>query len=418
MTKLEAAIYVYRALEDKSIHARQVTGVASEEGYVDFKKKLEDFDLLIVGNGSLRKLEFALPSEKDSLFAIDMAELLEAPSRMLSHPREFYLADLDFLFTDNATDDVPDVVKNYLDASLFTSTLNSISDHSLPVVPKAIFLQGEKLELSLKYSASDLTKLKGLDNFIRDFVKAKIHRDQKATIIKGVLIEMLKNNEIDRLTVSCLIRRFSEFLDRVDANYQLYVSEFSFEKIKKQVESEKFEFTIKLNKVFSDIQNQLLAVPIALVLVSSQMKPSIGLSLANMTIWGGVIIFGIFMSLLIRNQRSTLNAIKLEIDSQWSILENKHALVAGRLGPHYLQLKSRKRSQSLFLKLVSLIVSISIGVSTALLLYKSEYLHLYKDVLFYGGIGGICYLLACCIWKFIIWIVNFKKEQSSQIQER
>lgn len=401
MNKLDTAIRVYRLFEYETINARQVTGVLPESEYLACKSELENHELLLSCKDDSRELEFKLPSENDALFALDMDDLLRAPSRLLSPPRRFYLADIDYLFTERETN-VPELVKGYLDASLFASTLNDISDHSLPLVPKAIFLQGEKLELSLSYSSSDLIKLEGLDQFISDFVKAEIHKEQKATIIKGVLIEMLKSNEIDRLTLSCLIKRFPEFLDRVNANYQLYVSEFSFEKIKEQVESEKFEFTLKLNKVFSDIQNQLLAVPIALVLVSSQMKMANGLSLLNMSIWCGVLVFGVFMSLLIRNQRSTLNAIKLEIDSQWHNIQSKHKYVADRLGTHYYYLRRRKKSQHLFLMLVSLIVSVSIAVSTILLLYNSKSLHLYKDVLYFGGLGGVGYLFLSLMW----WLLS------------
>ncbi|WP_139309789.1 hypothetical protein [Teredinibacter haidensis] len=400
MNKLDAAIHVYRLFEEKSINGRQVTGILSKKDYKNCKDELQKFDLILNVKDETREIEFNLPSESDALFAKDMDDLLIAPSRLLSLPKNFYLADIDYFFS-GESESLPDLVRGYMDASKFASTLNNISDHSLPLVPKAIFLQGEKLELSLTYSSSDLVILEGLDKFILDFVEAEIHKDQKATIIKGVLIEMLKNNEIDRLTVSCLMKRFSEFLERVNANYQLYVSEFSFEKIKEQVESEKFEFTLKLNKVFSDIQNQLLAIPIALVLVSSQMKLANGLSFINMSIWCGVLIFGIFMSLLIRNQRSTLNAIKLEIGSQWNSIQDKHKFVANRLSANYSYLKSRQKTQERFLFLVSLIVSLSIAVSTVLLLYNSQSLHLYKDVLRYGFIGGVIYLLLSLIWRVV-----------------
>lgn len=392
MDKLDAAVHVYRLIQSKTMIGRQVTGILAEGEYFSCKNKLDKFDLLLSSKDECRELTFQLPSEINALFALSMDELLEAPSRLLAHPERFYLADIDYLFFENESV-IPNLVQGYLDASLFASTLNAISDYSVPITPKAIFLQGEKLELSLAYSSSDLKKLEGLEKFILDFVKADIHKDQKATIIKGVLIEMLKNNEIDRLTVSCLIKRFTEFLERVYANYQLYVSEFSFEKIKEQVETEKFEFTLKINQVFSDIQNQLLAIPIALVLVGSQMKYDNGFSFLNLSIWVGMLIFSYFMSLLIKNQRSTLNAIKLEIDSQWNNMQTKHKFVADRLGSHYNYLNGRRRSQNLTLSCVSITVSISLAVSTALLLYNSQSLYLYKYVLCYGGAGGLFFSL-------------------------
>jgi hypothetical protein len=397
MNKLDAAVEVYRSFNEKTLTGRQVIGKLSEENYSKCKAQLENYQLLLASWDDKMELEFTLPSETNALFAIDMDDLLRAPSRLLTPPERFYLADIDHVFKQGGGDH-PDKVKSYINVSLFASTLNDISDHSLPLVPKAIFLQGEKLELSLSYSSGDLKILEGLNEFIDNFVKADIHKDQKATIIKGALIEMLKSSEIDQLTMSCLIRRFTEFIERVNANYQLYVSEFSFEKIKEMVETEKFEFTLKLNKVFSEIQNQLLAVPLALVLVSSQMKIVSGLSFLNVSIWCGVLIFGFFMSLLIKNQRSTLNAIKLEIDSQWRSIEAKHRFVAGRLGQNYSHLRKRQKTQSLNLFLVDAIVSIAISGSTVLLLYNSQGLHLYQDVLYFGFLGGVVYLLLALLW--------------------
>jgi len=401
MNKLDAAVNAYRSFNEKTvITGRQVRGRLSEENYSKCKSQLEDCQLLISSWDDKRELEFTLPSEKDALFAVDMDDLLRAPSRLLTPPERFYLADIDYVFFEGV-EYQPDIVKGYLNVSLFASTLNDISDHSLPLVPKSIFLQGEKLELSLSYSSGDLKILEGLEEFIDNFVKADIHKDKIATIIKGALIEMLKSSEIDQLTVSCLIKRFTEFIDRVNANYQLYVSEFSFDKIKERVETEKFEFTLKLNKVFSEIQNQLLAVPLALVLVSSQMKVENGLSFLNMSIWCGVLIFGFFMSLLIKNQRSTLNAIKLEIDSQWNSIEAKHQFVAARLGCHYRYLRKRQKDQSLTLFLVDTIVSIAIAGSTILLLYNSKGLYLYKDVLYFGFFGGVVYFFSAVFFEKI-----------------
>ncbi|MDR7375473.1 hypothetical protein J2X19_000131 [Rhodoferax ferrireducens] len=42
---------------------------------------------------------------------------------------------------------------------------------------------------------------------------------------------------------------------------------------------------MKLNKTLSEIQNQLLAMPVALVLVGGQMAPDTGLSIKNLVIW-------------------------------------------------------------------------------------------------------------------------------------
>lgn len=401
MSKLQLAVDTYKRLVEKNIVSRRITGVLPEEGFLEVKKQLEDYGLFLSSQDEKFQIEFELPSEDNELFALDMNDLLQAPSRLHRPPAAFYLAKEDCLFQNGSAEPANEEVKTYIDTALFASVLLELADHKvLTGKPKAIFLHGEKLELSIVYGSKDLKDLAGLREFISEFVQAEIHKDQKATIIKSVLLEMLKNNEIDKLTLPCLIKRFSEFLERVNANYQLYVSEFSFEKIKAQVESEKFEFTLKLNKVFSEIQNQLLAVPVALILVGSQMKQAANFTLMNTSIWCGAIVFGIFMSILIRNQRNTLKAIKLEMDSQWIAIEGKHKYVAERLQSHYNQLQNRYFMQHWFLIIVSAIIAGSILISTALFIYKSQALDVYKEIILNGLYGGLFYLLACLLWKF------------------
>ena len=391
MSKLTASVDIYKSLSSPEKNGRNIKGILPSDKYEQYKGSAEGHGILVHSNDAVSEIEIALPMEEGAFFAFGIDDFLKTPARRLSRPSQFYIADIDFLFSEGAQ--LPENIKNYIDATQFASTLNNLADHSMLSSSKAIFLQGEKLELSLVYNADDLVPLEGLKQFIENFVKAEIHKEQKATIIKTVLIEMLKNNEINQLTLSCLIKRFSEFLERVNANYQLYVSEFSFEKIKSQVESEKFEFTLKLNTVLSSIQNQLLAVPVALILVSSQMEMTDGLSAKNFSIWIGAIIFSFFMSLLIRNQSGALSAIKVEIDSQWTNIQSKHKLVTERLKPHYEQLDDRQKSQRWFLRIISMIVALLMFISTILLLYNSQALELCLDVLKYGSLGGVSYLV-------------------------
>ena len=399
MSKLLVAVKVYSSLVERHIQSRRAVGLLAEKDYKNLKKQLADNDLLLVFLDEKFSVEFELPADKDEFFGKNIDDLLEAGSRLLEPPASFYLAEEDFLYQ-GSTEKLPDHIKNYFDTALFASILLKLADHSIPKGrPKAIFLHGEKLELDLRYKSKDINRLRGLRDFIDEFVDSEIHNIQKITIIKLVLLEMLKNNDGDSLTLPCLLERFSEFTERVNANYQLYVSEFSFDKIKSQVEKEKFDFTLKLNGVFSDMQSQLLAVPIGLVLVGSQMKMTDGFSATNITLWLSVIIFGFFMSLLMRNQRSTLKAIKIEIDSQWIVIESRHRYVAERLGFHYKQLADRYRLQRWFLMLVSFIISGSIVGSTALLLHRSQAHESINEVLFFGVIGGMTYLLIFLIWK-------------------
>lgn len=398
MTSLEAAIYAYMRADSPVITGREFRATFSQLEYDPVKGILEESGYDPSCRDDHRRIEFTLPSQNNSYFALNLDDLLESSARRITPPDEFYIADIEYHHP--TTDKIPEVVHQYLNIALLARTFEKLADYSTKgSSPKSIFLQGEKLEFPLSYEKDDIRELPGLGEFLDEFVDADIHKDQKSTIIKSVLLEMLKNAEIDRFTLPCLIKRFNEFRDRVYANYQLYVSEFSFEKIKTEVERDKFEFTIKLNKVFSDIQNQLLAIPVALILVGSQMESANTLIMKNFIVWLSAMMFGIFMSLLIRNQRSNLEAIRTELDAQWKEIEEKHKYVSEKLSHHHAKLEERYRGQRNFLFLISLVITTSIIGSTALLLYRSNAIDDWYSVLVCGSYGGYMYMTVASLYK-------------------
>lgn len=403
MNKLEAAVVTYRSLTNKKDNdSDTVRGTLSDEDFARFKPILEQHSLLRRKDESTGFIEFQVPQSNDSFFALKFDDLIATPTRKCKAPEEFYIAELDFFYPKDAVENIS--VEAYIDFTKLIDCLQKIADHSTKVPSfRAIFLHGEKLDLSLDFKVDDLVRLERLEDFINDFVQSDIHKTQKATIIKGVLFEMLNSGEINRFTLPCITKRFSEFVDRLYANYELYVSEFSFEKIKNQVEKEKFEFILKMNKVFSEIQNQLLAIPAALLLVGSQMSVTSGLSTKNFIIWIGALVFALFISLLIRNQRNTLKAIKLEFDSQWLEIKKKHQRVEERLSEHYEQIINRWYTQKFMLSLISIVTSLSVAASTYLLLYNSEKLEMIFKVIHFGSYGGIAYL------SFFILIFVYQK---------
>ncbi|WP_212626157.1 hypothetical protein [Pseudomonas sp. PP3] len=287
MNDLELAIHLSKKIAGPVSSGRVLSGRLPQAEYASIHSDLEKSGLEAQYDQRIEQLSFKLPSQDDLIFASCLEDLISAPSRQARVPKEFYLSDIDYHY--KGGENAPDrIVQYYLDTARFIQEIAKVADHSvLKGKLKAIFLHGQKIELSLGYTVNDLRPLDGCQDFYAEFVNAQIHKEQKSSIIKSVLIEMLKTNELDRLTLPCLLKRFSEFVERVNANYQLYVSEFSFEKIRDQVEKEKLDFMLKLNKVFSEIQNQLLAIPVALILIGSQTAPTESISLHNIFIFLG-----------------------------------------------------------------------------------------------------------------------------------
>lgn len=371
-TKLELSIAIYKLLENRTFDQGRLKGNLAQEVYQEASDGLNQHGLMERSSPEKREVVFVPPLDQNSFFAFSVDDLLKSSQRRQSAPAKFYLADIDFLY-EGDYDNAPQTVRSYVDAVTLVGLFSALADHVVSKgTPKLIFFHGEKFELLLDYNQIDLAGLKGISSFAKEFINTEAHIEQKRTIVKSILLEMKKESDVDKFSIGLVMSRFDEFARRVSSSYQLYVSEFSFQKIKAEVEKSKFEALSKINKVFSDIQNQLLAVPVALIVVCGQMEASNGFSLKNFFILAGSLVFAIFMVFLILNQRNTLRTIFLEMTAEWDLIKGKHKAIKLKFDEPYRLLRKRYRYQTILLEAVGLVVLVSFAITVGMFFYYSE----------------------------------------------
>lgn len=402
---LGLTIFLYRHLLSREVCERQVIGVLPASfDFSEVEARLDNDNLLVSSDAKLLKIEFALPSN----FFLSFDELISTAERRIASPSKFYLADTHCLYEgDTAT--LPAVAQHYIAATQLYSTLGNAADHTggLGSTKTLIFLQKGKLEIIPDYIETDLRELSSANHFKSEFIESATHKDQKQTIVRTVLFELFQGR--GRVPFSELLEQFDDFIEKLNASYQLYVSEFSFQKVKAEVEREKLEATTKLNKVFSDIQNQLLAVPAALILVGGQMVNESSWSSKNVLIWLGTLVFSVIMTLLVRNQRHTLLAVKQEIDQQWQQIKGKPHSVADRFESSYRQLDIRYDHQVWLLRIVSFLVAISLAAATGMLLWFS----VSQQLLIESATWGVWFALPLMAWDILRWaLIKYLSESS------
>ncbi len=405
---IDLAVLLRREMSQCEINEESyVEGVLPNE--LDFEQVLaclEQHDMRGPSdNAASRKLEFSLPPN----YFLGMEQLLRAPGRRVEVPADFYVEELDYRHSrDRAAP--PEILNFYLQATQLFRALAEAADDERRVgsVVTLVFLGQQKLEVNAEYAVADLQDLPALGEFKREYIASQTHKQQKSTIMRAALLGMFSGKA--RVTFSELLAHFPELVEHVESSYQLYVSEFSFQKVKAEVEKEKLEFTAKLNKVFSDIQNQLLAVPAALILVGGQMESSEVWGVKNLLVWFGAMVFAVLMNLLIRNQRHTLNAVKLEIDQQWQLIEGKHRQVAAQFKKGYERLDERYKHQEVLLGTVSSLVAIALGFATVLLLWYSVPKELaLQSLQISASVGGLLYIGV----KLSVWLYRWRQAAKS-----
>jgi len=299
--------------------------------------------------------DVAVPRLPEMFFASTWDEFLQHHNFRFAKPKSYFVLESNFYSVEASQNQFADRYSQVVD---LIKLLEEIADVSQPSAGRLVlvFMVKEKFELVIDYGVSDLRDLAELISLRNEFIVDDAHTEQRKSILKSALMEMLKNVPFEE-RFRHLLTVFDELKRRARDNYQLYVAGFSFEKVREEVQENKLEYTLKLNKVFAEIQNQLLAVPAALLLVGSQMDEKSGNSLKNWALWVGALIFTGFMDMLLRNQRHSLNAINEEISELKEKLTIEHAALATKLMPMYRELDKRYKQQKRALLFVEVLIS-------------------------------------------------------------
>lgn len=311
--------------DDKSNSIQGSLGKQSILSFDEIEKQLELFDIDTFDNDSIRNI-LVIPLTSTNIY-FDINHYLKKDTRRLDYfpAQSFYIYDKSIRYFPGM-DSINNVELNniFVIADLF-SNLKIISDLQGNSGNKSfiIFVGKKNLKINSEYNSSDLNvDLILVKCFIRDYIQNEFHQEDRHLSIINGLHEVYNGGEI---SLSEFLKKIENFFRVVKSNFQLYMDKFSFDDFKNKVEEDRREYTIKINKVFSDMQNQLLTLPIATVLAAGQMVnvTSAGDFIKNVLIVIGIIIFCIFVLMQIANQGSTLTALNDEIKLRKNEMEKK-----------------------------------------------------------------------------------------------
>lgn len=273
----------------------------------------------------------------------NLDNLIQGPRRR-KVPSVFTVRDLQY--THRLTNLVPQPIQDYIDAVKFWQLLQSFADYEVNQAVVYIKSFESKVEVRAEYGAADLVTLAGLSEFASAYFTSDHHRDQKRNIVRTSLLEVCKGKLVTHLFE--LLPKFGDLVDRVKASYALYTADFSFEKLRSEVDEQNVEDMLRLNKTLADIQNQLLALPAALMLAGAGVKE--GSFATNASIWIGVGVFAWVMHHLVKNQQNSVTAIEQEVQLRIEKVTSQPADIANRVLPRFDMLRGRVSKQQQVLK--------------------------------------------------------------------
>jgi hypothetical protein len=281
------------------------------------------FELTVHG---MTRMQQVIANNVGALLRLNQGAFLGQP------PAEFYLIDEDHASWEPArhTD-----VLAYLRALKVVALLRRLADvvrERADSAGEAIILATRKLAIPMVYDSRVLAHVAeqaDIDSFDTD-VFNEHHKDARRDIAKRVLVRFFDAvPETERF--SDFLRRLPEVRQTFLADFDVYASGFSFDKVREEFERKKLDFIVKTTTASSDVMNKLIAIPVGQGLLVSQMKREASLAIVNWALLIGSLVFAIIALVLIANQVITLRHIREELRAEKNILRERAAPSFDRL---------------------------------------------------------------------------------------
>jgi len=268
-------------------------------------------------------------------------QLVGTPVNQARVPEVFTVRELAYT---TPAEPVPERIHGYLQAVQLWSLVTELADHVVRVPLSLFFIESptRKIEISLHFDAINLRPLPGLEEFGRDFVRTYLHREQKRDMVRAALIDTLTGSS--RTTFGALIEQFEPFVQQVKGAYAIFAADFSYQKVRSEVEKQNLDDTLRLNKALADIQNQLLALPAALILAAGSLEAGNGVK--NLSIVIGFLIFAVLMAVLVENQKSSVGSIANEVTLRKALVDRQPTEVALRFAGAFTDISTRVTKQN------------------------------------------------------------------------
>ncbi|WP_292045751.1 MULTISPECIES: hypothetical protein [unclassified Brevundimonas] len=255
-------------------------------------------------------------------------DLLKTPEARVAEPAAYFIINGGI---DARKTPEPALIETYRQVLAVVDLLSKAAAYLDKTRQELVFVHDGKVSVPIRYDQAVLervsaTAIKGLLENFRD----DVHQDQKLAILEDAIVQMIEGQSTTK--------RFVYLLDNLDAltesvrkGYRLFASSFSYKKIRGEIEAAKVDYVGKIHKTLVDIQVQLLSVPVATIIVASQLKVSPGCGVefwTNIAVVAGAWVFLCLLLIAITNQWVTLSAIHQDVKAQQQRLERDYAAIS------------------------------------------------------------------------------------------
>lgn len=338
-----ASLYIHvHNSEEVDRLAAQASAYRQPEIYVEGVQQHRA--LSAIAHGTLVELRFDGLTSNQKVFAKSLEDLLRYQQGLFLYkaPPEYYLLSERYAAGDTV---VPEAVAAYQRVPKLFEVIRSLSDVVLSdgtPSPSFVVLDGKRMDIVAKYGIDTLKVFPSADSIEALAVElgSPPFIDAKKRLFKKVLVRLLETvPEEQRLAE--LVKRFDVARQAFAADFDLYSTEFDFEKVRESFEQKRLAFVLQLNSATSDLLGKMLAIPVGQGLIVSQLKDDPSASVGNVALMLGSLVFASFAFLLIVNQHQSLRQIKNEIQLESEAVQRRFPQLYQRIEDMFKVLRRR-----------------------------------------------------------------------------
>jgi len=231
-----------------------------------------------------------------------------------SAPEKFYIKELQFQYPSSIENEV---INSYFTIIKLATCISSLARFASEEPVKIVYLIQDKLAVAVpliydnEVIQTSNPKLDNIQNFVEE---VNAHTERKKIFTKE-LIDFLSEENEENKRFSYLFVNFDKFYQKCEAAYAFFLSDFSYSKLKLELESAILDYSKNIRAIINDSQTKLIAIPAAFIIGSTQLDLENGLSLKNFLIITSSFVFSSLIEIFLRNQESSVKIFKDNINN-------------------------------------------------------------------------------------------------------
>ncbi|MBR6068525.1 MAG: hypothetical protein IKP45_12085 [Bacteroidales bacterium] len=213
-------------------------------------------------------------------------------------------------------------IKQYDAIRDFISSIKSIAKHffnDIEILNVVISNEKQSVVISCDYNQEDVfnineERIAALSNISSTLLNED--NKEKKNLFVNELIDFVHSKSATKL--STILECIGELQNNCEDAYAFYISGFSSNKLKFEINTKAIEYASKIQTVINEAQTKLIAIPSAFVLAALAMdfddNNRLLLNTKNIVTILSLFIFAILIQLFLSNQKSILKMIKADVD--------------------------------------------------------------------------------------------------------